>query len=335
MKAPFSRRQFLSSGASLAALPMVLGLPVFSAHAEAAALRIASVKFGSLAWLLETIKAEGLDKKHGLALDIVEIATNQSSPVALYGGNADVVVSDWTWGLRQRGMGEAIRFSPFSSALGAVMVPEASPIKSIADLKGKRLGVAGSAIDKSWLLLRAYSKRLTGEDLASLATPQFGAAPLLAEQIKDGRIDAVLNFWTYAARLEGHGFRRVISMADVMKELGIAEAPAMVGFIWKEASIATHGPAIEALLKAVREANALLATSDQAWDRLRPMMKAGSDAEFAALRNWYRSGIPGPWDDKDMKAAEKIMAILVESGDTELVGNGTRFDPKLFHTSGT
>ena len=36
-----------------------------------------------------------------------------------------------------------------------------------------------------------------------------------------------------------------------------------------------------------------------------------------------------------MKSADKIMGLLVEGGDSELVGNGTRFDPKLFHTPGT
>ncbi len=331
-----SRRTFVGSGLALAVLPAAMpGMGVLRAVAADGKLRIASVKFGSLGWLLETIKAEGLDKKHGLSIDVVEIANNQSSPIALYGGSADVVVSDWTWALRQRGMGEAIKFAPFSSALGAVMVPDASPIKTLAELKGKRLGVAGSAIDKSWLLLRAYAKRSLGEDLAAITTPQYGAAPLLAEQMKDGRIDAVLNFWTYAARLEGVGFRRLISMADVMKALGIPQPPALVGFIWKEAAVPTLGPAFTAMLKASQEANAILATSDPAWDRLKPLMKAASEAEFVALRNWYRSGIPGPWGDADMKAAEKIMAILVESGDTELVGNGTRFDPKLFHTSGT
>lgn len=331
-----SRRTFVGSGLSLGALPALGtfgGIP--NALADGGKLRIASVKFGSLGWLLETIKAEGLDKKLGLAIDIVEIANNQASAIALYGGNADVVVSDWTWALRQRGMGEAIKFAPFSSALGAIMVPDKSAIKTLADLKGKRLGVAGSSIDKSWLLLRAFAKRTLGEDLAVMTTPQYGPAPLLAEQIKDGRIDAVLNFWTYAARLEGIGFRRLISMADVMKQLGIEQPPALVGFIWKEASEPALGTAFAALLKCCSEANAVLATSSAAWDRLKPLMKVNSDAEFAALRNWYRSGIPGPWGDADMKAAEKIMTILVEGGDTELVGNGTRFDPKLFHTAGT
>ena len=32
-----------------------------------------------------------------------------------------------------------------------------------------------------------------------------------------------------------------------------------------------------------------------------------------------------------MKAAEKLMQLLVKAGDAELMGNGTKFDPKLFH----
>jgi NitT/TauT family transport system substrate-binding protein len=283
---------------------------------------------------LETIKAEKLDEKHNLSLGIVETATNQSSPVALYGGSADVVVTDWPWVLRQRAMGETVRFAPFSGALGAVVVAADSPIKSLADLKGKKLGVAGSSTDKSWLLLRAHAKKELGSDLADLVQPQYGAAPLLTEQLKDGRLDAVLNFWTYTARLEAQGYRRVISMSDVMTALGIAPQPALVGFIWKESTEAQLLPVIDSLLAAAREANDLLAKSDAPWERLRPMMKAADDKEFAALKAGYRSGIRDYWSDADMKAAEKIMDILLASGDTELAGKGTRFDPKAFHAPG-
>lgn len=324
------RRNVLIGAASLAGAMGLSGLA-----SAGAPLRVASVKFGSVGWLLETIRREKLDAKHGLTLEVVEIANNQASPITLYGGSADVIVSDWPWALRQRAMGEALRFSPFSGALGAVMVPEASDIRDLAGLKGKRLGVAGSAVDKSWLLLRAYSKKVLGTDIAELAVPQFGAAPLLTEQLKDGKLDAVLNFWTFCARLSGSGFRRLISMSDVMKALGIDPQPALVGFIWKEQSEASHGAAIKALLAAAAEANALLAKEDAAWERLRPLLKAASEQEFSALVAGYRSGIPGPWTTADMKSAEKIMDILVAGGDTELVGNGTRFDARLFYSSGT
>ncbi len=331
----FSRRDVLRGSAAALALP-ILASPLLAgtALAQTAALRLASVKFGSLGWLIETIRAEGLDKKHALNLDVIEIASNQGSAIALYGGSADVVVSDWTWGLRQRSMGEALKFAPFSSALGSIMVPEASAIKSVSDLRGKRLGVAGSSIDKSWLLLRAYSMKVLGQDIATLAEPQYGAAPLLAEQLRDGKLDAVLNFWTFSARLKGDGFRPILTMADVMTALGIDPQPSLVGFVWKEATEAAQPASIKGLLAAAAEGNAILAKSDAAWERLRPLMKVATDGEFAALRDGYRKGIPGPWGEAEMRSAEKIMNLLVQSGDTDLVGNGTRFDPKLFHTAG-
>ncbi len=266
-----SRRALFAAACGVLAaesIARIAGSP--SAWAQARKLRVASVKFGTLAWLLETIKAEKLDEKYKRFARHRRNSHNQSSPVALYGGSADVVVTDWPWALRQRAMGEAVKFAPFSGALGAVVVPADSPIKTLADLKGKKLGVAGSSTDKSWLLLRAHARKELGTDLAELVQPQYGAAPLLTEQLKDGRLDAVLNFWTFTARLEAQGFRRVISMSDVMTALGIDPQPALVGFIWKEGSEADLLPAINSLLAAARDANELLANSDAPWERLRP-----------------------------------------------------------------
>ena len=246
-----------------AALRLCLqGPPSLFRRALAAALRVASVKFGSLSWVLETIRAEGLDKKSRPRSRVIDVASNQAGPVALLSDGADVIVSDWTWAMRQRSLGERLKFSPYSSALGALVVPHDSAIATVADLKGKSLGVAGSAIDKSWLLLRAYTRRKLGRDIADLANASFGAAPLLTEEIRSGRLDAVLNFWTYAARLTGSGYRSVLSMSDVMKSLGIDPVPSLVGFIWKEDFEAKNADKIAALLSAVEEANALLLKSE-------------------------------------------------------------------------
>jgi NitT/TauT family transport system substrate-binding protein len=302
--------------------------------AETGTLRVAAVQFGSLGWLLATIRAEGLDKKHALKLDIKDVASNQAGPVALLAGEADIIVSDWTWALRQRSLGEPLKFSPYSSALGAVVVPNESKVKTIGDLAGKRVGVAGSAIDKSWLLLRAYSKKTVGKDIAQMATPVFGSAPLITAELRNGRIDAGLNFWTYSARLVGEGYTELLSVKDVIKDLDIDPVPPLVGFVWKETTAATKGREIEAFLAAAAEANAVLAKSDEAWERLRPLVKAASDGEFAAIKASYRSGITQPWSAAETRSAEKLTKLLIELGDTELIGHGTRFDAQLFHVAG-
>lgn len=325
-----SRRTLLSGTAVMTA---AAAIGPAASSAQDGTLKVGTVKFGSVNWLMETIKAEGIDKALKLDVALVELSNNQAGPISLLSGGSDVIVSDWTWALRQRGLGEALKFAPYSSTLGGVVVPANSQIKSLNDLAGHRLGVAGSGIDKSWLLLQAYARKKLGFDIAGKATVQFGAAPLLTELVRDGKLDAMLNFWTQNARLESLGFRQVVGMKDVMSELAIDPVPAFVGFVWKEQSEATRRPQIMALLDAAAQANAILAKSDAAWDRIRPLMKAQSDVEAKALRAAYVSGIASPWRDADMKSAEKIMGLLIEAGDTEFVGAGTKFDPKLFHVA--
>jgi len=326
------RSVLVAGGAALAGLSF--GLPLRAAD-QAGTLRVASLKFGSLSWVLETIKAEGLAEKAGLTLAVIDVATNQAGPVALLSGDADVIVSDWTWALRQRSQGEHLKFAPYSSALGALMVPMDSTIAKLADLEGKKLGVAGGAIDKSWLLLRAYSRQTIGKDVAKMTEPVFGAAPLLTEEMRSGRLDAVLNFWTYAARLSGSGYRKLVGMDEVLKALGIDPVPSLVGFIWREETEAKKGVAIAAFLDAVAKANAILAKSDPAWDRIRNLVKPENDAEFAAIKAFYREGIPPPWSAADTRAAEKLTQVLTSAGAAELMGGDTRFDPKLFHAAGS
>lgn len=323
------RRRFLANaGLTLAAAAMPAPL-----RAAGAPLRLGSVKYGSLSWVIETIRALELDKKAGLEIKVVDVASNQAGPVALLASGADVIVSDWTWAMRQRALGEKLKFAPYSSALGSVVVPGQSAIRDIEDLEGKSLGVAGSAIDKSWLLLRAYAKKTLGRDMAAYARTSFGAPPLLAEELRSGRIDANLNFWTHAARLTGSGFREILTVGDIMKNLGIDPVPSLVGFIWKEEYEADHAREVATLLEIVGEANAVLASDDSAWERLRPLVKPDSDGEFRALIAAYRAGIPKPWGSAELESAKKLMAVLVDAGDAELMGHGTEFDAKLFHNA--
>ena len=93
----------------------------------------------------------------GLDIETTELASTEAGKVALKGGSADLILSDWLWVARERALGDDLVFYPYSSTLGAVMVPANSPIKDIADLKGKKLGVAGGPLDKSWLLLQALA----------------------------------------------------------------------------------------------------------------------------------------------------------------------------------
>jgi len=325
-----SRRAALRQGV-LALAALAVPTP---GHVAQSSLRVSSLRFGSLSWLLDTIRDQRIDAKLAVKIDVVDTATSQAGPVALLAGDVDVILSDWMWALRQRAEGEDLLFAPYSSALGALMVPAGSPVRTLADLAGRRLGVAGGPIDKSWLLLRAYSRRTIGRDIADVARPVFAAAPLLTEEIRNGRIDAVLNFWTFAARLQGNGFVNLVDMAEVLKSLGIEPPPALVGFVFRQRSLEAKRTALEAFFTAVADGNSVLAQSDPAWERLRPLVQPANDAELAAIRSFYRAGIPRPWGEPETRSAERLFDILAQLGDKELVGPRTRFDARLFHGAG-
>ena len=149
-------------------------------------IRLAVQKTGTLAWELDVIKTHGLDRKLDLLIEPIELASTEAGKIALKGGSADLMLSDWLWVARERSLGDGLVFYPSSSTLGAVMVPAQSPIRELIDLKGKKLAVAGGPLDKSWLLLQALARR-SGIDLRKQATIVYGAPPLSKARGKSAR----------------------------------------------------------------------------------------------------------------------------------------------------
>src|SRR5271166_4050657 len=208
-------------------------------------LRISTQKTGTVTWEIALMKARGLDKAADLEIETTELASTDASKVALEGG-ADMIVSDWLWVARERGLGDKLLFTPYSSALGAVMAPKDSPIRGSrrqVDLRRWR-----APIDKSWLLLRAAALR-KGLDLVKSARFSYGAPPLIAEKLAQGETDMALEFWNFCADLETRWIRRAIEMADVEKALGASGQVAMTCYVFSESFAAAHKRRSQALFR--------------------------------------------------------------------------------------
>ena len=253
MGVQFSRREVLAAACAMAALA-----PLGARAERKTSLTAGAVQFGTGQWLFDAIANNKLDAAEGFTLSQRLLASNSAADIALLGQQADIVITDWFWVMRQRNLGGDYLFMPFTAALGGVIVPEGSPLKEISDLKGKEIGVGGGPIDKSWILLRAYGIKHGAGDLASTAKPVFGAPPLLNEQAALGRLDALLNFWPFAARLEAKGWRRLIAVSDIMRSFGINPELPLVGFVFA-ASLARDEPALmQGFAKAVQKAQRIL-----------------------------------------------------------------------------
>ena len=294
------------------------------------AIRVGLLRFGTVAWEIDTVRHHGLDRKHGVVVVPIEFASNEAAKIALQAGAVDMIVTDWPWVARQRSEGADFSFVPYSRAVGALMVPPASNIDSLNDLKGKRIGVAGGPLDKSWLLLQAYAQKELGIDFAGAVEPVFGAPPLLNEELARGRIDAVLTYWHYAARLEASGAGVFLSVTDMIRRLGIDSHLPMLGYAFREEWADREGVALQGFVAASREAKTLLASSKEEWIRLAPLIGTDDPAALVALQAGFRVGTPDRWSEVERQAASDLYAILVRIGGDKLVGSAKVLDVKTF-----
>lgn len=307
------RRTFLAAAASLAVLP--------EGAAPASPVRLGLLPFGTVQWEMATASARGLDSAAGLSLSVQELAGTQTTQVALLGGGVDIIASDWLWVARQRAAGIDLSFIPYSCAVGAIIVPPDSPIRTTADLAGKRIGVAGGPVDKGWLLLRAQAAQRHGIDLAEAANPIFAAPPLLSQQLQSGRLDAVLTYWHYAARLEAAGMRQLAGVADLARDLGLATEVPTLGYVFRADWAARNPATLAAFTAMTRQAKDILARDDAAWTAIRPLLGADDDATATRLRDRFRQGIPQRWTEAERADAARLFTLLAGLGGRDLVGD--------------
>ena len=310
---------------------VVLCLLLVGAAASAEpTVRVGALRYGTLSWQLDVIAKRGLDRKEGIRIAPLELAATPATQLALQAGRVDLIVSDWMWVSRQRAEGGDLTFMPFSSAVGALIVPQASPIRDVAGLAGQRLGIAGSAIDKSWLVLRLYTRTRLGLDLDTQVQKSFGAPPLLSQELAAGRLDAVLTYWPFAAKLEAAGMRRLLSVADAVAALELPRDLPLTGYVVSTPWAMENQAALDGFIAASQAANNILAASDAEWERIAPLTGAVNTAELIRLRDAYRDGIPHHWGAAERDAAARLYRFLAEIGGTALVGSSTDLAPGTF-----
>jgi NitT/TauT family transport system substrate-binding protein len=315
---------------------VVIGLAAVGSSSARAAdhIRVATLKTGTFAWELEVVRAHGLDAQANLTIDIVELGSTESGKIALKGGAADVIVSDWLWVARERALGDNLLFYPYSTALGAVMVSIESPIRSIADLKGKKLGVAGGPLDKSWLLLQALALR-SGVDLKSEGSIVYGAPSLLSEKALQNETDATLTFWNFCAALEAKGMRPAIPMQGVVKSLGATGEVALVGFVFDGGWAARNRVLLDRFLAVMRKAEWMLAETPTEWKRVSPRIGVTEAAALEVYRRRFREGIPIRPLPEEFADARRLYRLLASIGGTDLVGPSSDLDSGAFYFPGS
>jgi ABC-type nitrate/sulfonate/bicarbonate transport system substrate-binding protein len=199
----------------LSCLGLLLGLVASSGAAFGQ--QLDKVKIGRLAFpamgsmLLDVMTERGIDKKHGLQVELI----SQSAIPVYYGslanGDADMIIGGPLVFQKMFLEGVPLKFISTWAPLDVLAVIASDPaIKSLADLKGKTLAAAvGSA---EYQVTAIYARKLglnPGTDMSVVSA----APPLARAQLEAKRVDAAM-LWeptTTLALRENPAFRVIMS----------------------------------------------------------------------------------------------------------------------------
>ena len=206
-----------------AAVALVIGLGVVGPVGAQTPVKL---KFGDLAQSLngiavQAMKDQKIDQKYGLNVEYVTYPTLDGLFTAIRGKDVDVGFGGWTAFAQFRGQGIPVT-AIYSVGRGAtldVIVPAASPLKSIADLKGKKVGSYAGAAGTATVLFRVIAAKFYGFDPGQTGHLQFAAPGLLTALIEKGDLDAALLFDPLAAKAVVSGkFRSIGNLGDIYQQ---------------------------------------------------------------------------------------------------------------------
>jgi NitT/TauT family transport system substrate-binding protein len=294
--------------------------------AEKTVIRIGVQAFGTVDWELAALQD---NPQEDFQLQIQHLANAEAGKIALQSGAVDMIVSDWIWVSRLHATGSDFTFYPYSTTSGALVVEKNSPIHSVTDLKGKRLGIVGGELDKNWLLLQALAKQ-EQLDLNTSVEKVFGAPPLINEQLTQKRVDAALTYWHFAARLDANNYRQIIDGKGILKSLGIPEDVPNLGYVFKESWANNHKQTVNQFFKASKQAKNQLCTSDAAWKKIIPLTQAENLTTQTKLRQGYCGGGIEHWGKTEQLAAARIYTMLRALSNNQLTGQSEHLQPGTF-----
>lgn len=275
---------------------------------------------GSPGWIMRIIQERGLDRRNGFQLklalgDDVNRRSFQATIAAIAAGEADFIDADWISLSRCREQGlDLVAVHPYGRIMGGVVVPGASSIHELADLRERRIGVVGR-LDKNWMVIRIACRSRYGFDPQSTATvEEAGSKAVLVDWLEAGKVEAAVVYWHMTPGLTATGrFRQLCDVLDLLPEP--QPGPPTTFFACREAFAATNRALVAAFVAAYRQAVGILRADREAWPDLALPPKA-----FAALRTAWDRRICVEWRAGDIDRLERLFNQLKAVGGAESLG---------------
>jgi putative hydroxymethylpyrimidine transport system substrate-binding protein len=255
----------------------------------------------------------GYFARHGLDVDLIAPADPSAPPRLVAAGQGDIAVDYQPSLMLQVKEGlPLVRFGTLiASPLNCLIVLKDGPVKSVADLKGKKIGYSVASFQDAYLDAILKSGGLTRQDVTEVNVNFNLVTALLSGQV-DAAIDGYRNFELIQLRQEGKP-----GLAFYPEDHGV---PPYDELIYVVARDKAKDPRLPRFLAAVKEATAfIVAHPDEARDMF---MKSHPDLNDALNREAFGATLPFFAHDPavlDAARYDRFAAFLRDNGLLDVV----------------
>ena len=251
----------------------------------------------------------GYFKEQGLNVEINDFKGGSQSLTALVGGSADVVTGAYEHTLRMQAKGQdilaVIELGRYPGIALAIKKDRADKIKTIADLKGAKIGVTAPGSSTNMIVWYLMAKAGLKPDDASFIGVGAAASAIVA--IQRGEIDAISNVDPVISKLQSTN--EVVVLAETRTTEGTTKVlggPMSAAVLYLKRDFMDKNPnTVQALVNAFYKTLVWLdkATPEQVADKVPQEYWLGDKALYmAAVRNnsqvYSRDGIVNPDSQK-------------------------------------
>ena len=260
------RRAFVTSITATACVAALWAAP--AASQEPIKLKIARLAFPSLTTLMvDVVKDQGLDKKHGLDLEPQSFGAVSAYYAALATGEVDMLPAGPHVLQKMRLEGVPIRAVLTYARLNALAVITGDPaIKTIADLRGK--SIAADMGSSEYQILALYG-RSQGVVFGKDVTVVQAGPPLARTQLQAKRVDAAMT-WEPSATLtlrDNPEYRTILTGDTAWKQIARADGWELILAV-REDFLKRSPQAVPRLQKMFQDGAQFMKTSVDAADRI-------------------------------------------------------------------
>jgi len=259
------------------------------------------------------MESQGLFAKHDLAPEKVEMLSPVNLHLMLAEQEVDVGFGGFTTMAIARARGKkVIAVHGIFTPVNLVFVPHDSPLETLSDLEGKKLGIFGGPSSTTFTFLGVIAKTWFDLDLNESVELISAPGPALASLLDRGEVDAALFGTTESLKFEAKRKYRVLVDLSGEYRKHHGRAPAHVTVTTNEDFAASHGDVVRDFLRGYREAVAYVNANPGIWAEYGERIDMVDASEVEILREKMTANLVGAWDAAQIETQREYLELAFE-----------------------